>query len=488
MSKVVRYSEYGAVGDGVADDFDTIIKTHAAANEAGLKVCADAGATYYIGSANKTAQIQTDTDWGNAKFVIDDTKVENRNSNVFCISSKLQPVKITTVKTLEKNQAKIDLSLPHDSFVIVTDNATKRYIRMGLNKNEGTAQTDIFVAYKNGDVDKQTPIIWGFSNITSMIAYPIDAETLTVSGGHFTTIANQEESKYSYYSRGISIVRSNVVVDGVCHIVTGELTRGAPYNGFISISTCTDVTIQNCQLSGHKTYMTIGSAGEPVTMGTYDIAVNKANDVTFKNCKQVNDIHDTKLWGIFGSNFSKNITFDTVEFSRFDAHMGVTNATIKNSILGHQGINLIGHGVFRVENTQVNGWNFISFRGDYGSTFDGEIIIRYCTYTPRHGGQADAVLFGGGNSGQHDFGYPCSMPSKITIDGLVIDDSNPPKNYTGPKIFATFSAKTNEAYVEKYPYAITRELEIQNLTTKSGKPYIISNNPFLFRNVKITEK
>ena len=487
----ISYSEHGAIGDGVADDFDAIINAHATANEAGLPVKAEARATYYIGASTRTAQIQTDTDWGNAKFIIDDSKVEvdNRNSHVFNISSKLSSSRITTVETLTKNQEKLDLSLPHNTFVVVLDNQTMRYIRYGANQNRGTAQTDIFVVDKDGNVDKTTPIIWDFGNISSMTAYPIDPETLTVKGGHFTTIANQAESRYTYYARGIGITRSNVMIDGVYHIITGELDHGAPYRGFIDISNCTNVTVQNSIFSGHKTYSTIGAAGVPVSMGSYDLHVNRANNVTFKNCKQTNDIHDTMYWGIFGSNFSKNITFNTVEFSRFDAHMGVTNATIKNSVLGHQGINLIGHGLFLVENTKVCSWNFINLRNDYGSTFDGEVIIRSSEFLPRNGARSDAVLIGGSYSGQHNFGYTCSMPRKITIDGLVIDDRNSPDNYQGPKLFASFNnAFTSEEYVEQYPYVITEEVEISNLTIKSGKPLIVSNNPFMFRNVKITKK
>ncbi len=488
---IIRYSEYGAVGDGVADDFDAIIKAHAAANEAGLKVQADAGATYYIGAAGKTALIQTDTDWGDARFIIDDSKVEakNRGGNIFSITSRRPSTRITSVGSFRKNQKKIDLSLPHDSFVIVSDKTVKRYIRFGANQNDGTDQTDVFVVDKNGNVNEKSPILWDFGNITSMTAYPIDAETLTVRGGHFTSIANQAESKYTYYARGIGITRSNTVIDGVAHAITGELEHGAPYSGFLAISNCSDVTVRNCTLSGHKTYGTIGSAAKPVSMGSYDISVGKSVNVTFKNCKQFNSIHDTKRWGIFGSNFSKNITFDTVEFSRFDAHMGVANATIRNSVLGHQGINLIGSGVFLVENTRVCSPNFINLRSDYGSTFEGEIIIRDCEYVPRNGEKSDAVLISGGNSGQHDFGYPCEMPNKIVIDGLVIRDTNPVGNYKGPKIFAPFnSAHTNEAYVEKYPYRITEEVEIGNLNVESGKPWIISDNPFLFRNVKITAR
>lgn len=222
-------------------------------------------------------------------------------------------------------------------------------------------------------------------------------------------------------------------------------------------------------------------------MGSYDISVGKSTHVTFSNCKQLNDIHDTKLWGIFGSNYSKNITFDTVEFSRFDAHMGVCNATIRNSVLGHQGINIIGSGVFLLENTKVCGTNFINLRSDYGSTLEGEFIIRNCEYIPRNGAKSDAVLINGSYSGKHNFGYTCYMPEKITIDGLVVSDVNPPEGYPGPKLFAPFNNEyTSEAYIEKFPYIITKEIKIKNLTIKSGKPYIISNNPFMFRNVRVT--
>ena len=489
-SKYIYYSEYGAVGDGISDDFNAIIWTHEVANEAGLKVKADPGATYYIGESDKTAYIKTDTEWGDAKFIIDDSKVkaENRYPHIFNIISKIAPERITTVGTLRKNQEKLDLKLEYDSFVTVIDKNTKRYIREGLNQDNGSSQTDVFVTDKNGNIDMKAPIIWDYDNITSMTAYPIDDENLTVSGGHFTTVANQAESKYTYYSRGIGITRSNVTIDGIYHGITGELDHGAPYGGFISISNCTGITVENCMLSGHKTYITIGSANAPVPMGSYDINVDMSTNVTFKNCKQVNDIHDTTIWGIFGSNYSKNLTFDTVEFSRFDAHMGVANATIKNSVLGYMGINLIGCGVCLIENTKVCGWSFISLRGDYGSTWDGEIIIRNCEYIPRNGKQSDVVLIGGNYSGQHDFGYTCYMPRKITIDGLIIDDGNPVEDYRGPKIFGIFNDKYNsENFIEKYPYVLTEEVFIKNLIAKSGKKYYVSDNDFMFRNVKIRE-
>ncbi|MCL2005892.1 MAG: hypothetical protein FWG73_06970 [Planctomycetaceae bacterium] len=488
-AQFITYGEYGAVGDGVADDFDAIINAHQAANLANLPVQADAGATYYIGNTDKTAVIQTSTDWSGAKFMIDDSNVPIENTHIFHIASKLPAKQITAIAALKKGQDKIDLTLPQDSFVEVNDNRTRRYIRYGPNQNRGSAQTDVFIVDKLGNVDPTTPIIWDFDHISSMTAYPIDPDTLTITGGHFTTIANQAESRYTYYSRGISITRSNVVIDGIHHAITGELDHGAPYRGFILVSNCTNVLVQNSTFTGHKTYVTIGNAGTSVSMGSYDLSVHKANNVTFKNCTQTNCIHDRAYWGIFASNHSKNLTFDTVEFSRFDAHMGVTNATIKNSVLGHQGINLIGRGVFLLANTKVHSGNLINLRSDYGSTWDGEFIIRDSEFLPDNGQRADAILIGGSYTGQHDFGYICSLPRRIMIDGLIIDDRNHGDNYQGPKIFASFNrANTSAEYVERYPYVMTEEVILRNLVIKSGKPIAVSANPFMFRNVRVVEE
>ena len=485
-SGVVRYSDFGAKGDGQADDIEAIAAAHAFANEHGLSVKADEKATYYIGGKNRTAIIRTETDFGTASFIIDDTNVQDRTAHIFLVNSSLVPHKLDGISSLKRNQKKIDVPLSGTCIVTVTNSQVRRYIRFGPNQNSGSPQTDIFIVDKDGNVDMNAPIIWDFDQITDITALPIDEAPLTITGGRFTTIANKAESKYTYYSRGIAIRRSNVVVDGVEHRVTGEGDHGAPYNGFLSVSDCSYVTIQNSILTGHKTYETIGSAGVKVSMGTYDITVNRALNVSFVNCSQTNDINDNRYWGVMASNYSKNLLYDSCIFSRFDAHMGVANATIRNSSLGHQGINAIGSGILTVENTAVHGRSLVNLRSDYGSTWEGELFIRNCTFVPAGGKPISASLIGGSNSGQHDFGYTCYMPERITIEGLHIDDSNHPAEYQGPAIFANFNQNmTDDSYVEKFPYVKTREVVLRDVTIASGESLRLSDNPFMFKDVKV---
>jgi hypothetical protein len=486
-NKLVNYSDFGAVGDGKADDIDAIAATHAFANQYQIPVKANSKAKYYISGKGRTALIQTNTDFGDASFIIDDTQVENRNLPVFMVSSMLKPFKLKGITSLKKNQEKIDLKFNSTHLITVTNSTVKQYIRFGANQNNGKAQTDIFIVDKNGNVDLNAPIIWDFNTITDITALPMDSTTLTLKGGRFTTIANKENSKYNYYSRGISIRRSNVVVEGLEHRITGEGETGAPYGGFINIGDCANVTVKNTLLTGHKVYRTIGAAGVPVSMGTYDLSVNKALNVSFINCSQTNDINDSAYWGILGSNYSKNLLYDGCSFSRFDAHMGVANATIKNSKLGHQGINAIGSGKFLVENSTISSRHLINLRPDYGSTWEGEFIIRNCTFKPSN--IKLASLIGGSNSGQHDFGYTCYMPEKITIENLRIDDSKYPTDYEGPAIFANFNPKmVDGTYQEKFPYVKTKEVNIKNLNIFSGKPLRVSDNTYMFRDVKVNKE
>ncbi len=482
----IFYSDLGAKGDGKTDDIDPIAATHAVANQYGLTVKADKSHTYYISGKERTAIIRTDTDFGTAAFIIDDTEVQNRNASVFMVSSELQAIKLKTISSLKRNQQKIEQSLPGACLITVTNSNVKRYIRYGLNQNNGASQTDIFVVDKNGNLDMNSPIIWDFDQVTDITALPMDEKTLRITRGRFTTIANKAESKYTYYNRNIAIRRSHVMVQGLEHRVTGEGEHGAPYGGFINIGDCAYVTIKNSLLTGHKTYVTIGAAGKPVTMGTYDISVNRALHVSFVNCSQTNDINDRTYWGIMGSNFSKNLLYDSCTFSRFDAHMGVANATIRNSTLGHMGINAIGTGILTVENSTINGGSLINLRSDYGSTWQGEVFIRNCVFVPAGGKPINSSLIGGSNSSQHDFGYTCYMPERITIENLLINDSKHPESYRGPAIFSNFNPELKDAsYQETYPFVRTKEVILRNVTTASGRKMRLSDNPFLFKDVKV---
>jgi len=470
VKPVVYYSDHGAVGDSTTDDFTAIFEAHAAANLSGAKVMADSGMTYYIKNVSAPAIIQTDTDWTDANFIIDDSAVTSTDQWIFRIESAQPSYSVRSrlsPQTLTKKQEKLNLTPPLETaaLLIAYDYTKIRYIRRGQNQNSGATQQELFIVDKDGNVDMRAPIMWDYNTVSSLTAYPIDEKQLTVTGGSFKTIATQTSPPSGglyYVNRGILVARSNTVVDGIRHDADDDYPQGAPYHGFVSIQYCANVTVKNSMFSGRKVFV-----HDNVQVGTYDIESARAVNLSVIDCGQTNNINDSTRWGVFASNYSKNILFDNVKFSRFDAHTGVYNATIRNSELGHQRVSIIGAGALLIENTIVHGNEFIIFRDDYGSSWEGELVIRNCTLIPSDNQLANnnVAMIWVDNDGQHNFGYDCYMPASITIDGFTVADTAAPANYDGVLLYRVL----NGTGVRPYPITLTTIINLSRFT--SSKPY-----------------
>jgi len=484
----VTYEQFGAKGDGKHDDQSAIIAAHAAANEKGLPVKATDGKTYYIGKGKGVAVIKTDTDWGKAKFIIDDVETEDYRKPVFKVASFEESFDAGSIEAPKKGQKRIALKLKQKSLVVIEDKDKMVYIRKGLNKNNGHGMKEALVVDENGKVEKGCDIIWDYDNITSVRVYPVDDRLLTIRGGEFTTIANQAESRYKYQSRGIMVLRSNVLIENVTHLVKGEMETGAPYHAFIEILRSSDVKVRNCVFTAHKTYSTIGSAKKPVSMGSYDINVNTSCNVSFENCSQTTDINDTAYWGVFTSNYSKGLSLKNCVFSRFDAHQGVFNVTLRNCVFGHQGVRMVGFGLLLIEDCVVNASCFVQLRADYGSSWDGKMVFRNCVWNAVNPKGKKLELISGYNSGTHDFGYECCFPDEILIENLAINDDSMAKNkeYKGPELFSDYRRDPDAK--DLIPFRIEGRTIIKNLSISSGKDLIISTNPKLFGKMEVVGK
>ena len=490
----VNYEAFGAQGDGVADDLPAICEAHAYANANGLKVKTKPDATYHLGGRALTAIIATDTDWNTSRFTIDDSRldqIENHKASLFEVRSFLEPEELRIDK-LSRDQKQVDARPKRDCHVTVENENHRVYIRKGLNQNKGTPQHDCFILRRDGAIE--SPIDWNYDVVTRVVARPIDDTPLVLRGGIFTTFANRmkQEVGYNYWSRNIAISRSNTEVDGLTHYVVGETSVGHPYSGFLNVHQCANITLRNCFATGHKIYSTIGAAGKPVSMGTYDYSANNVVNFRMIGCR-MNHITDRTRWGVIGSNFCKHILLEDCTLSRMDTHQGVSGTyIIRRCTLGHMGLNAIGRGILTVEDSTLYGRSFISFRGDYGSTWEGNVVIRNSRWIPACGDKVLPHLIGGSNDGMHDFGYPCSLPSEIAIDGLFVDDSNHPEDYEGMYLFTNPDGMREGdeplPQTRPFPYALCRKVTIRNLTTASGKKPRISPNEQVNASVVVEEK
>ncbi len=488
----ISYEDFGAVGDGVTDDLHAICQAHAHANAGGISVKTKPDATYHLGSRALTAIIATDTEWSTSRFTIDDTRVEDHKAPLFEVRSLLEPEDIRCDR-ITRGQKCFDTRTEHDCFVYVKNENKKRYIRRGLNQNSGVPQNDCFILRRNGSIEGE--IDWDYEALTRIEAYPIDGKRLVLRGGIFTTFANRmkQETGYNYWSRNIVIRRSNVEVEELTHYVVGETSTGHPYRGFISVEKCADITLRGCFFSGHKIYLTIRAASKPVRMGSYDIHANNVVNFHMTKCR-MNHICDRTRWGVIATNFCKNILLDDCTLSRMDTHMGVSGTyTISRCRLGHMGINAIGRGLLTVEDSELYGNALVSYRGDYGSTWEGDLVIRNCRWIPACGAKTWPHMISVNNDGMHNFGYPCSMPRQVTVDSLVVDDRNHPDDYSGMFLFTDPDAGYRPSEGAKpmterpFPYALCRTVTVRGLTLLSGKIPCLSPNDEFVKSVTMVE-
>ena len=463
LSTYITYEMFGAKGDGIYDDGLAIKSAHEYANEYNLEIIVNSSKTYYIKNVTDIP-IKTNVNFGQAKFIIDD-RDGNETSKLFHVQSNHQSTVLDTnlsnINTLTKSIP--SLSGYGNSLVILENTNKFQFIRKGANANTGTTQCDYNIIDNVGNLS--TDIQWDFDIVNKITIYPIDEKPLLIQGGQFKTLSHIGLSDRSYCERGIYISRSNVIVQNVYHTIEDD-ECGRPYNGFIHSKNCVNLTVRDCVLSPHKTFKTTDGADA----GSYDIRLDGTVNIVLDNVHAFS--FDETKWGVHTSNFCKNMLIQNCRMNRVDAHQGVYNLTIKNCVLGHQGIQVIGQGKLIVEDTEIIGADFfITLRTDYGCMWNGDIIIKRCKYNVKKSNSFPSVIRAV-NNGTHDFGYTCRMAKSIIIEDLVIDDTSKLDNSSYnrcPLIFthANFLGDiTSDVY--KYPYFYPSSLSFKNISTVSN--------------------
>ena len=454
----IFYEDFGAKGNGKTDDFEAIKACHAYANQYGHTVNGKTGATYYIGKndVGTSAIIQTDVNWNGCKFTIDDHEIlqpltEDQN---FGIAQKadpgfnaaifiVQPEKAAVtlrgnqlpVTSLAKGATNIGYEPGEDVLLILYNSNVKHFIRYGANADNGKDQHEIILVDKYGNIDPSTPVQWEYETITKITVNYVNDTPITISGGEYDVeagidnrayigqIFNHGRSFYTYYMRNIVIERSNVVLENVIHDLIDVPEAAAPYSGFTTVRSCNNVTITGFVFECPPQYKKEDDAG--VGMGSYEITANEANKVTYSNSVQSNFYEEDGsviFHGLMGTNFCKNLLFDGMHVSSFDAHCGVYHATVRNSTVEH--LNFIGAGNAVIENTVIYGGGLcaaMNLRDDYGSTWDGDLIINGLEFRFKKG-QASNRTFTIVRAAwyNHYFGYTVHFPHNITLNDVSI--------------------------------------------------------------------
>ena len=454
----IYYEDFGAVGDGVTDDFFAIKSCHSYANMHGHTVNAKTGATYYIGKENGTFSIyiQTDTYWNCCSFIFDDGVIDHPSeskaylSPIFKVTSDGTSYSYTgesmPIASVASGATSLEGWAPSKkSIVVLYDNTKRHYIRYGSNQNNGSDQYELIIVNTDGTIDPDTPVQWDYTTVSKMVVYPIEDTPITISGGKkdlvdnysalgtfdnldvidrtvIYTYFNDAPSAYNYHARNIEITRSNVTIKNIEHVLYDDVKTSAPYAGFIKINNCSDVVVEGMIFQMQKGFSTIGAQGTSVGMGSYEIAANLANRVTWRHCRISNFFEpDGRVTydGNMGTNYCKNLMFDDVVNHSFDAHCGLYNGTIRNSTSEH--LNFIGGGTIIYENVTVytdGGSAAMHFRSDYGSIWNGKVIVNGLTLRTSKANPTLSLI--SATYTNHYFGYTCYLPESIEISNVKI--------------------------------------------------------------------
>ncbi len=540
----ICYEDFGAIGDGKTNDFRAIYNAHLRAEETGQKLVVKPR-VYYIGKTWEDGVLEgteiplcIDTNFGEAKFIIDD-KVDGiheegrRKSYIFTVLTSKKAISYNKGDTIRPITLLTDnpqikagtTSLPWLAEVLtqrgeteymlrITDSGKKDFIRFGANANDGSNRTDVIIVDNLGNISAETPLIWDFDDITQILIMPTTDDPITIEGGYFETrackVASGATVAYESYARGISVVRPNTTLKNIRHYVTGEGTKGYPYEAFISFRNTYNSTVRDTSLRGRVAYKR--DAG--VSMGSYDLQMNTSININFigvnqdkftvpqysytdMNGEAVNiasaeikntDIKDYKYWGLSASNGCKNLYFDNCVISRIDAHAGLWNLEIHNSTIG-QYINVIGGGKVKITNTTRRTGNaFINLRQDYGATFNGDIELIDChldgterwnsnngswavNYRPSTStSQKQLFVINSGMSTEAtctvdgktikmhnwDFGYKCYMPKNVVVKNFTIGSESQQDLY----IYNSIGNSAFDSGANKYGgYRITESIK-----------------------------
>lgn len=419
--KYITYEDF--YNDKYTDDYTAIKDAHNYANSHNLNVRATKKVYNIYKNEVEPIEIKTNTNWENSTIYIHDEMQLSKDvatNSIFRISGSEEKYKTKYITSKEElknlNIKQTDknikfLSGNGNALVIIFNDEKKISIRSEAQSN-GDIQFEILKVDNEGNI--LNDIVRDIEHISALLIIPIPENRLTIQNGNFVTITNGEENKEYYYNRNIVCSRSNTLIKNINHSLSDSKKLGGPYYGFIKTLYVTNVDIENCDLCAHKYKKT----------SNYDLALTYSCDIILNNVK-CNDIMDETRWGCVVGNYIKDITYTKCCLNRIDSHTEIHNLTIDDCIIGCQGISVCGSGKLIINNTTNNDNRaFVILRSDYGSRWDGDIIIKNSTYNYNQEGiliQVNAVK--DDKKVWHNYGYDLKMPN-IYLYNLKLNGNN----------------------------------------------------------------
>ena len=478
----VRYSDFGAKGDGVTNDFLSIRRAHKAANmlceqysELNIVVSSGKG-TFYIGDPDdnglQAISVVTSVDWDGAHFIIDDVEIDLDGEERPAAKQSIFELLGIDAMRGENYTAYMPYGVPAGATNVgfapgrtimlkLTNRSVKHYIRQGINENSGQNQTECIIVDAYGNVDPTTPVQWDYTatpfckykcapvdtnsdgkcdTCSTAIgtsfgasAYTADDKPIIISGldkdGNINckwetrTSTNVSLETYNQVVRNINVHRSNTTVEGIDRIFVEDDTNSTPrqtYAAFVNVDYAYNTVMKDMLVNQHLShYQTNGAL-----LGSYEFGGNSSINTSWINCKIKNFFNSNgkvTYRGMFGSNYMRNSYLKGCVLTSFDSHSGAYNVTIEDSTFEH--INYVGGGEVIMRNVTVyvdGGYAACILRQDYGSMWDGDIKIDGLTLLHSSSYGRSYIDIVRAYYTNWYFGYTSHLPGKIYVNNAQI--------------------------------------------------------------------
>jgi hypothetical protein len=390
LKDVVSVKDFGAVGDGVADDTDQIRALHAYCNITGQKAVYS-GISVFAIQADAQVIVNTDVDFCGARAVIlnginGSPSYSIDRYKTFIVTDPAAPivsgtVSITTGSAFNAGSYSYPTELiPGAGFLLF-------YLSTGSGSlpeisDRPATGTLAWRATSKVYADKraQYPIpVDGSSITTSFRRYRLNsAKPLTLT--NLVVTANEFDNQTLF-----QVERNEVTIDGIKVRHTGTLPTSV--NALIAPFECSDFTLRNVQGIAFR---------NTSSAGTYYFRPTYVANYLVDSCDVRSD--EANNWGFMASGWCNGARFNNSHLNRIDIHEYSQNYFVNNCTLYSRGITVgQGGGVLSIKNCEylstVSNTGFVQSRSDYGSgSWDGTVEIDNVSITSNTFGGAEGII------------------------------------------------------------------------------------------------
>lgn len=369
-NRYVNVKDFGAVGNGVANDAGAIKDAITACNQTGQILYFPRGSYFY--ETDETVLVNCDIDFNDSTLIVS----ENTPAiTLFKIGEKTEPITLDQTSISEYSVS--DSRLRNKSMYVKAP--------LSIGQRYGTGDTydyhQFLITDKNGFIVNGSfkPSVANGTYVYYNVREYSEQRTFFKN---LKVVCSDETA--SLATGVVVVVKNNVDIENIT--VDYTAVENATYAG--GLITCQEV----CDININNVY-----AVNPYGTNAAGYVIELAN---CGDCKISNIICVDKTgqsWGSIGTSYSTGLIYDNCITQRIDSHQ-CGNYTVKNCKLSYANFSG-GYGIISYENCVFDfkspfvteKGTIIAFRNDFMWLFSGKIVVKNCTFKAS---MANCYVFG----------------------------------------------------------------------------------------------